>query len=298
MAAAPPPLEPHAAHLAQVQSIYDARSTQYDSNSVHARQAHDYVSAWTDLKPGDAVLDLACGTGLVALGAKRLVGASGHVVGVDISEGMLEVARRNGEAEGLQVKFMQGDISELRRGDLGVPRTGDDGLFDAITCASALLLLPDPVAALHSWKALLRPLSGRVVTDVQTKDANLVMNIFAAIAPQLLRQGHAVSVPWDASRWKSLADLEQVVLNAGLKIERAFETPPYAVTRYDDATNACGEELFRNAVEKSPMFEGFGRLAVRDQAERLFVQKYLELLGDTGAFVEECRFWVVVASSA
>lgn len=281
-------------HLAKVESIYDTRSAQYDSNSVHARQAHDYLT-WADLKPGDSVLDLACGTGLVALGAKRLVGAAGRVVGVDISEGMLNVARRKAAEDGLEVHFEKGDVSDLSVKDSSVPwdTQPGDGLFDVITCASALLLLPDPVAALRNWKTLMRPSTGRIVTDVQTNDANLVMNIFAAIAPQLPGE----SVPWDAQRWQSLRDLEQVVLEAGLKIHSSFETEPYAVTRYDKATTS-GEELFRKAVENGPMFENFGKPTVRDEAERLFVEKYVELLGSTGTLVEECRYWIVVASNA
>lgn len=241
------------------------------------------------------MLDLACGTGLVALGAKRLVGAAGRVVGVDISEGMLSVARRKAEVEGLQVHFVKGDVSDLSMKDLSASwdtRPGD-GLFDVITCAAALLLLPDPVAALRDWKILLRPSTGRIVTDVQTAGANLVMNIFATIAPQLPGE----SVPWDTQRWTSLRDLEQVALDAGLKVHSSFETVPYAVTRYDKATTR-GEDLFRKAVGKGHMFENFGTPAVRDEAESLFVEKYMELLGPTGTFIEECKYWVVVASNA
>src|ERR1700712_4799797 len=96
--------------LDSVRAMYDERSEQYDENEVHVRQAQDYCD-WANLKKGDSVLDLACGTGLVALGAKQQVGELGHVVGVDISEGMLNVARRKAATAGLAISFYNHDIS-------------------------------------------------------------------------------------------------------------------------------------------------------------------------------------------
>lgn len=267
--------------------MYDERSDQYDDNDVHVRQARDYLS-WADLKPGESVLDLACGTGLVSLGAKREVGPTGRIVGIDISDGMLNVARRKAAAAGLEVSFVNHDISDLTDLDIQQERGPPDGLFDAITCASALILLPDPEAALRQWKTMLRPTSGRFITDVQTKDANVVMNIFAAIAPQL-----GESVPWDSQRWDSLHALEQVAVNAGLKIEKAFETEPYAVTPYE-ANGA--RDLFRRAVETT-MFKNFGQQAIREEAETLFIDKYAELVGPAGTIIEECRYWIIIASN-
>jgi ubiquinone/menaquinone biosynthesis C-methylase UbiE len=268
--------------------MYDERSEQYDDNDVHIRQARDYVS-WAGLKPGESVLDLACGTGLVTLGAKREVGATGRVVGIDISDGMLNVARRKADTAGLEVSFENQDISDLTDWEIQQGQGPPGGLFDVITCASALILLQDPVVAVRSWKTRLRPTSGRFIMDVQTKDANVVMNIFAAIAPQL-----GESVPWDARRWHALHALEQVAVDAGLKVEKAFETQPYAVTHYE-VTRA--PDVFRRAVEMT-MFKNFGQAAIRERAEKLFVDKYAKLAGPAGTIIEECRYWVILASNA
>ena len=271
--------------LDSVKNIYDSRSKQYDENQVHLAQAKDYIS-WAALQKGESVLDLACGTGLVALLAKREVGDTGHVVGVDISEGMLNVARRKADAEGLNVPFLNHDITDLSNIRNEILPKGNDG-FDVITCASALILLPDPAKAVDHWKSLLRP-GGRLLTDVQTKDANLVIKIFSGIANEL-----GESVPWHSHHWQSQQALEDLVVKAELKVQKTFETEGYAKAHYD-AKEA--PELFDKAVEKV-MFENFGRAEIRMMAKEMFVQRFVEIADSDGSVEEETKFWVVVATN-
>ena len=61
------------------------------------------------LEPGDAALDVCCGTGDLAIELRRAVGPGGRVVGLDFSEQMLDVAR----AKSAAVEWMQGDALEL-----------------------------------------------------------------------------------------------------------------------------------------------------------------------------------------
>ncbi|EXJ62171.1 hypothetical protein A1O7_02604 [Cladophialophora yegresii CBS 114405] len=275
-------------HLDSVRSMYDERSDRYDENQVHVKQAQDYCR-WAGLKSGESLLDLACGTGLVALEAKRQVPGVGHIVGIDISEGMLSVARRKAAAAGLDdVRFLNHDISDLSAiRDEIVPATGEG--FDVITCAAALILLPDPLRAVGEWQALLRPRGGRLITDVQTRDANVVMNIFSDIAPRVRE-----SVPWHSELWQSQGELEKLALDAGLVVQMVFETDVYAKTRYygDDAG-----QIFDDAVGKA-MFGNFGRAEIREQARGLFVQRFKDMAGPEGAIEEETRYWVMVATKA
>ncbi|OQV06310.1 Methyltransferase domain-containing protein [Cladophialophora immunda] len=270
-----------------VKSMYDERSEQYDENDVHVRQARDYI-AWADLKNGENVLDLACGTGLVAIGAKQVTGSSGRVVGVDISEGMLNVARRKAQAAGLDIAFFNHDVSDLTGLEF-VPQASEDGglLFDVITCASALILLPDPLQAVKNWKAVLRPGRGRLITDVQTKDANVVMNIFSAVAPQV-----GETVPWHSHLWQSQQALAALMADAGFRVERVFETEAYARAQYHLDAAA---QLFDKAVSKA-MFKDFGRAEIRERAKELFVRKFAEVAGPKGIIEEETRYWVIVAT--
>lgn len=65
------------------------------------------------LRPGEAVLDVACGTGTLAIAAKRLVGSDGSVTGVDASAEMIERARAKAKRSGLDLTFVNGTAQKL-----------------------------------------------------------------------------------------------------------------------------------------------------------------------------------------
>ena len=103
------------------------RRTAYDQEkgSQHPHEA-DLLLSSIPLQEKHSVLDIATGTGLVAIPAAQKVGSDGHVVGVDFSPGMLEQARRKSEAVGLQnIEFIESDAADLNF---------SDNSFDVIFC--------------------------------------------------------------------------------------------------------------------------------------------------------------------
>lgn len=96
---------------------------------------------------GHTVLDLACGTGVVAAAAAERVGPSGAVTGVDINPGMIAVAART---QG--VRWAQADAARL---------PFPDGGFDRVLCQAGLQFVPDRLGALREMRRVLRP-GGRV----------------------------------------------------------------------------------------------------------------------------------------
>ena len=86
------------------------------------------------VKAGDRVLDVACGTGIVARTAAERTGPAGRVVGLDLNEAMLDVARRVGPG----VDWWRGDAASLPFPDRG---------FDVVLCQMALMFFPDRSAA-------------------------------------------------------------------------------------------------------------------------------------------------------
>jgi ubiquinone/menaquinone biosynthesis C-methylase UbiE len=109
------------------------------------------------LRLGDRVLDVACGTGLVTLRAARAVGGDGRVIGTDISEGMIELARGHAKAQGLaHAHFERMDAEQL-----GV----DGDSIDVALCALGLMYVPDPLRALSEMLRVCKP-GGRAVAAV------------------------------------------------------------------------------------------------------------------------------------
>jgi ubiquinone/menaquinone biosynthesis C-methylase UbiE len=104
------------------------------------------------LRAGERVLDVACGTGVLAREAASRVGPQGAVVGLDLNEGMLAVARRKAPA----IEWRQGKAEAL---------PFPDRSFDAVLCQFGLMFFEDPAAALGEMWRVLKP-RGRLVVAV------------------------------------------------------------------------------------------------------------------------------------
>ncbi|CAN7677870.1 methyltransferase domain-containing protein [Variovorax sp. LjRoot290] len=106
---------------------------------------------------GERVLDVACGTGLVAFEAARAVGPDGRVFGIDLSGQMVDAARLQSSNKALSnVGFARMDAESL-----ALP----DASFDLALCALGLMYLPDPERALREMRRVLRP-GGRMALAV------------------------------------------------------------------------------------------------------------------------------------
>jgi len=119
--------------------------------------AQDCLLRTADLKPGERVADIACGTGLVTLPAAEAVGADGAIVATDISQKMVDDLQRRAGERGLHhVSAERMDAEALKL---------DDASFDAALDALGLMYVPDPVQALREMHRVLKP-GGRAVTAV------------------------------------------------------------------------------------------------------------------------------------
>jgi ubiquinone/menaquinone biosynthesis C-methylase UbiE len=97
-----------------------------------------------DLSPGESVLDIACGTGIVGRVAKERVGEGGHVVGVDISSDMLSVARN--VAPGIAFREGSAEALPLQDGEK----------FDVIVCHQGFQFFPEKAAAAAQMRRALK----------------------------------------------------------------------------------------------------------------------------------------------
>lgn len=110
-----------------------------------------------ELSPGDRVLDIACGTGIVARVAKERLGDAGYIVGIDISSDMLAVAR----AVAPRIDWREGNASALPL------RDGEQ--FDVVVCQQGTQFFPDkPTAAAQMRRALVK--GGRLAVATWRSD--------------------------------------------------------------------------------------------------------------------------------
>jgi ubiquinone/menaquinone biosynthesis C-methylase UbiE len=129
----------------------------YESQFVPALFA-EWAPRLTELAavgPGQAVLDVACGTGIVARTVADLQRGRGRVVGLDLNEAMLDVARRVRPA----IEWRQGDA-----GRLPFP----DGSFDVALCQMAFMFFPDRGQVLREMARVVTP-GGTVAFSVPSR---------------------------------------------------------------------------------------------------------------------------------
>ena len=100
------------------------------------------------LQAGERVLDVACGTGIVARLATQQVGAAGQVTGVDLNAGMLKVAQANTPTSGAPVDWRQGDAEAL---------PCEDEYYDVVLCQQGLQFVSDKRQALLEMRRVLKP---------------------------------------------------------------------------------------------------------------------------------------------
>ncbi len=135
----------------EIRKYWDVRSKDYDSSPGHADLQEDWKRVLSDVfEEKMRILDVGTGTGFLAI----LLAELGHeVVGVDISEGMLKVAREKARKAGLDVKFEVADAENL---------PFDDEEFDAVVCRHVLWTLPNPERALREWARVVKA-GGKVI---------------------------------------------------------------------------------------------------------------------------------------
>jgi SAM-dependent methyltransferase len=233
--------------------------------------------------PGDAVLDVGCGSGTLTREAARLAGPSGSVLGIDLSGRQLEHARSL-SADLPTVRFEHGDAQTM---DLGVAR------FDALVSQFGTMFFDDAAAAFANLARAVRP-GGKLTALVWAGPAR---NEWSAAVQRAILGGDPPRPPEGTPGPFSLADPERVksLLTGagfdGVRLDAVEATAAWG----DDLEDAYGFVIGTAFARKA--FEGLDADGRAAAASRL-----RELLGsrvtDGGAVVMRAASWLVTARRA
>jgi ubiquinone/menaquinone biosynthesis C-methylase UbiE len=120
----------------------------------------EHIVRHLEIGPGDRVLDLACGTGIVGRLAKDRTGTSGRVIGIDVNPAMIAMARQVAP----DIEWLEGEATQLP--------TTNSGPFDVVICQQGLQFVPDRAAAAAEMRRVLRP-GGRLGVSVWRSDEEM-----------------------------------------------------------------------------------------------------------------------------
>lgn len=238
------------------------------------RAAAHYESAWSRalapataavlqavaLRPGDRVLDVACGAGALTHAAWQAVApGGGEVVGTDVSDHMLEQAARHAPG----CRFLRADGGSL-------PPSVTDGGFDVVLCGMGLMYMPDPEQALAAMVACMRP-GARLAVSVWGERRQCAWaevfpivdaRVHSEVCPMFFRLGGEGALE-RALRGAGLGDvrtsrIESTVWHADAEAacHAAFEAGPVALaySRFDAATRSAARAEYLESIE--PWREG------------------------------------------
>ena len=144
---------------AYIKSLFSNIAPRYDFlNSILSLSLHHrwrrYCVRLCELKNGNNAMDVCCGTGDFAFELKRAVGSKGRVVGIDIAEPMVEIAKQKSKKLNLEVDFMVGKADSI---------PFDSNTFDAAAVGFGLRNVTDVRKAVSEMVRVVKP-GGRVVS--------------------------------------------------------------------------------------------------------------------------------------
>ena len=184
-------------------AVWEAMAPGWDERHAYfeeiARPVTERMLELLDPSPGDAILDLAAGTGVVGFSAAALVGPTGRVIVSDFASAMVDVASRRAEELGLD--NVECRVLDAERLDL------PDGSVDAVLCRWGYMLMADAAAALRETRRVLRA-DGRVACAVF---AGPERNPWAGLPSRVLQQrGHIPPPEAGAPGILALADRDRL----------------------------------------------------------------------------------------
>jgi ubiquinone/menaquinone biosynthesis C-methylase UbiE len=245
---------------------WDRAADHYESSwAAQLEPAQNLLLSLAALQPGERVLDVACGTGLVTFRAAEAVGSDGAVVATDISDRMVEHTTREASRRGFA------HVRALRMGAESLELEARS--FDAVLCALGLMYVPDVGAALSEVRRVLVP-GGRAVCAVWGARGRcgwaeifpiVEARVQSDVCPMFFQLGtgdtlaarmaDAGFVQIESQRITS----ELIYASGEAAADAAFAGGPVAMaySRFDEATRASARAEYLASIERYRTAEGY-----------------------------------------
>ncbi len=212
--------------------VYSATAPGYEKYG--SRNFEAYAGPLVDLanlKPGEKVLDVACGPGIPSLIAAPLVMPGGTITGIDLAPGMVALAGEKARLRGIRnVSFMEGDAENL---------PFPDGSFDVVLCNHGLVHTTDRKKTLREMRRVLKKTGRLALSAWSTPDKACVIGIVARaireIWPQAIVPGAPMWFDFGAE-----GDLEKVLDETGFAGTKT--------TRFTISTDCASVEEYWDSI--------------------------------------------------
>ena len=259
-----------------IAKIYDDLVASYDESQAGRDPLAAEYPSFIKIKEGLTFLDFRYVTDFVTFELKYAVGARGRVVGVDISESILAIARQPNRQNGAHIDFYKHDVMDL--GNLTPEETLS---FEHILCVGGLMYL-NTLKALEHWKEFLIP-GGSIVADVPVEHGQIGLQLMS----------HAGTLLWVTLLWtfgwvESIDSVLEMWESVGLVDVEVFETKPYLVRKLD---RNAGERLFERTW-RNPVVEPLADAQPQSKVKALFFSEFEKLAGEDDIVMQELRFYI------
>jgi len=191
-----------------ITSVFDLVAQKYDNPSLRFFPAcADKLVNYTKISPKQKVLDIATGTGVVAMAAAQCVQGTERVQAIDLSKNMIQQAQEKAKNVGIDtIDFHVMDAENLKF---------QSNTFDVITCSYGLFFMPNMSAALKSWLRVLKP-GGKIIFS------SFAPSAFQPLTEIFIKNLADYDVVPPTPRWLQLAEEE---LCKQILLDNGFEQP-------------------------------------------------------------------------
>jgi SAM-dependent methyltransferase len=203
------------------QAVWETMAAGWETKRAYlwsvSRPIGEWLIANLEARPGQTILELACGTGDTGFAAAPLLGPTGRLILTDFAPTMVAAARRRGAELGLtNVEYR---VMDAERVDL------PDGSVDGVICRWGYMLMADPAAALKETRRVLRR-GGQLCFSVFASGER---NPWAAMPARVLIEGGHMAPPApEAPGILALANpdrIKRLLADAGFGLPRIEEVP-------------------------------------------------------------------------